>query len=195
MCCQSVDTPKGISIKSASLPPAWLPIKETLPCERLLSAEGAGGKCWLIHFAHVGWGIPLCTEVRTLDVVPRIILAHQLLLVANNEKNTTPQAGQAVHYTVWFHVFNKCFFAQRWGWKERRQGSTVMDSAPAWSQRHGVMILTPGYIVESSEKLKNNSNHQLQRSQPWDPGWGWAPGAFLGSSGDSNVQLESSITA
>lgn len=47
-----------------------------------------------------------------LGVVPRIILAHQLLLVANNEKNTTPQARQAVHYTVWFHVFNKCFFAQ-----------------------------------------------------------------------------------
>lgn len=55
-----------------------------------------------------------------------------------------------------------------------------MDSAPAWSQRHGVMILTPGYIVESSEKLKNNSNHQLQRSQPWDPGWGWAQVLFQG---------------
>lgn len=47
-----------------------------------------------------------------LGVGPKIILAQQLLLVVNNEKNAKPQAGQAVNYTACLDIFNKCFFAQ-----------------------------------------------------------------------------------
>ena len=33
-------------------------------------------------------------EVGMLSVVPKILLAHKLLLVVNNEKNTKPQADK-----------------------------------------------------------------------------------------------------
>lgn len=89
-----------------------------------------------------------------LGVVPKILLAHQLLLVVNNEKNTKPQAGQAVSSIGCLDVSNKCFFAESDETRRKDGGEggihpPTMDKGACLEPKkeHNAVVLNPGYIV------------------------------------------------